>query len=253
MNAPFGQPGTLLDPANPINKGLVGWWPMWEGAGEGAMDISGGFSHGLLTNGAKFARGGIDFDGAGDFINIANPSTGLKTLKNGPFSISIRVMLDLNVVYGGLIFLNAIGITQSNGAIYGVVSPFGSVAVTAPITLGKIQHIVGMYDGTAYRIFLDGVESFGTTSDGGYGQDNQYRIMKGYADGVSDGVVYEAAAWNRGLTPTEINKLFRNRYSGLRAQDISRLYAPAAAAAGGGLRIIGDAGAMRIVAPGGLG
>ena len=77
----FTQPplGTPLNFAHPLNRELVGYWPMGEGAGIRAQDLSGKGNHGTLTNmvqgstsgwtGGKFGRA-INFDGTNDFIAV---------------------------------------------------------------------------------------------------------------------------------------------------------------------------------------
>ena len=44
--------------------------PMWEGAGNRAIDLSGYGNHGTLVNDSKWVADGIEFDGTGDRITI---------------------------------------------------------------------------------------------------------------------------------------------------------------------------------------
>lgn len=49
--------------------------PMWEGAGNRALDYSGYGNHGILTNGPVWTIGGIGFDGNNDCIAVGDPAS----------------------------------------------------------------------------------------------------------------------------------------------------------------------------------
>lgn len=90
-------PGLMLDRAHPLSRGLVGWWPINEGAGERVNDISGNGEHGKAINVVQSATAGwtggplgraFRFDGSDDYIECNTP---LKTSLAGPMSISLWV------------------------------------------------------------------------------------------------------------------------------------------------------------------
>ena len=95
----FTQPpiGTPLNPAHPLNQGLVGYWPMGEGGGTRVNDISGNGNHGVANmvqgtssgwTGGKYGRA-VRFNGISDKISVPNI-----TLNGTVFSISAWVNLN---------------------------------------------------------------------------------------------------------------------------------------------------------------
>lgn len=66
-------PGLVLDRAHPLARGLVGWWPLNEGAGRRAADVTGNMPGLLVNDPARTgSRNGnaVLFDGSNDYVNI---------------------------------------------------------------------------------------------------------------------------------------------------------------------------------------
>ena len=63
-------PGPPPDRLNPLAQGLIGTWPMDEGAGSVVHDLSGGHSHGVIHGGITSAVDTMGpclrFDGTND-------------------------------------------------------------------------------------------------------------------------------------------------------------------------------------------
>jgi hypothetical protein len=68
-----------IDPAS-----IVGYWPMWEGAGGTAFDVSLYGNHGTL-GGPDWASNCVDFNASGDYISLSKQS--LCAFGTGPFTI----------------------------------------------------------------------------------------------------------------------------------------------------------------------
>lgn len=66
--------GEPLDYANPLTKGIVGFWPMNEGCGTRVTDLSGNARHGTCVADAHFVAGlhglCLSFDGTGDYVSV---------------------------------------------------------------------------------------------------------------------------------------------------------------------------------------
>ena len=102
----FTQPpiGTPLNLAHPLNQGLVGYWPMVEGAGINANDSSGKGNHGILTNmvqgttngwsGGNFGRA-IMCDGINDYVDL-----GAMRVVNGLSRLSIFAWIKITTQDG---------------------------------------------------------------------------------------------------------------------------------------------------------
>lgn len=54
-----------IDPAS-----IVGYWPMWEGAGGRAWDVSSRGNHGILNDRPSWVNRGLNFNGSSDHISI---------------------------------------------------------------------------------------------------------------------------------------------------------------------------------------
>ena len=72
-------PGLILDPAHPLARGLVGWWPLNEGAGAGANDVSLNRNSGLFANIVQGSTSGwvggvgghaVQFDGSVVIVSV---------------------------------------------------------------------------------------------------------------------------------------------------------------------------------------
>lgn len=86
-----------------IRRNLIGWWPLNEGGGSVASDMSGNGINGTLTNDPGWAANpfntagasAIDFDGSNDYIAL--PTGSAASLK-GAVSVSMCGWLDLDAL-----------------------------------------------------------------------------------------------------------------------------------------------------------
>ena len=242
------RPGMLLDPSASINNGLVGWWPMWEGAGGKTLDISGKGNHGVLTNGPVWGGGGLNFDATDDYISCGNSSI-LKPVL--PISVFARfTLIAIPTTYG--LFTND-DVTNYAGILIRVVSD-GSVFLTfgdntgvssgnrrskqsaaGIITAGKEYTVVGVIRGaTDMSIYVNGVDVGGTYSGTGgttmvYSTGNAV-IGKDRAAYFNGGIKH-LRMWNRGLSAAEAQRLSANPNIGLWTPDYARYYVAAAGGA----------------------
>ena len=233
MNAPFRLPGTPLDPSNPINRGLVGWWPMWEGAGGKTLDISGNNNHGTLTNGPLWAGGGLSFDGANDYIAAGGADI------PPPATMAAWVYLNARSGIGAPVFgksnnynsfraeqygSDAVGIT-----IAGVVDAvFSSPGYTVPLQTWTLL-ATNILSGTAANLYVNGRFSGSLTVSSG---------LVGWRDRIGadsanfiNGRVSNPRVWSRTLSAGEHAQLYVNPNIGLWVPDITRYYIPAAGGA----------------------
>ena len=239
MNAPFGLPGTPLYPSDPINRGLEGWWPMWEGAGGKILDISGNNNHGALTNGPIWTGRGLSFDGVNDYVD---PSKVL----NVPY-VTVSAWIKI------------VSIPTSNGRIAGFLNGFGGAAwdkelyidaegklrfyvydgveriTSVPsnaIPLNQWVHVAGTANGLSARAYVNGVEVGSVAAGATY---TGYTVPNVYIQGTDGTAGYIAVSikgvrvHNRALSALEIQRLYVNPNAGLWTPDYARYYVAAAA------------------------
>ena len=239
--------GTPLNFAHPLNRELVGYWPMGEDAGSVTRDLSGKGNHGTLINmvqgstsgwtGGKFGSA-IIFDGSNDYLTIADNDSLSFTdgTKDIPFSLSFwarptdfgiaRWVFDkrdnitnnewqVTFGTGGLISL----VLLSQG---GFANGFWSESNIA-LRLNEWSHITFTYNGlgtSGITIYINGVLVPQTTSTfGAYVRMNNgvspLRIGdRNWAAGVAAyaGLLSEIKIYRRMLTAMEAQQLYTDPF-----------------------------------------
>jgi hypothetical protein len=230
-----------LDWADPLNRGLVGYWLSNEGGGNIVNDLSGNGKHGTIT-GATWTAGkfgpGLLFDGADDQVVIVDTFNHLAP--SGELSVSVWVKpisfpaSDVYLIFGSdpsswqiSAYLAAGGTeldwswTCRDAAITVGGHPVGSYK------MGTWFHIVGTYDNAYDRIYIDGVlvASMASADRPAIGNGNIY-IGGTATSRFSNCAVDNCSIFNRVLTAAEIARLYREQYAGFVA-DRSELYVTA--------------------------
>ncbi len=204
-------------------SGLVGWWP-----GDGnadntaAIDIIGG-STGALNGGAAFSTSSkvgpaaFSFDGTNSAlrINWINPSLNLTTFTveawvnprslsgNGGFIVSKHTTLSVNYELG-FNLINKLEFGFFDGAWHFVTS-------TAVPQVGAWTHLVGTYDGSTIKLYVDGVLDVQLSYTGTPPTTGQPMSIGQRSNGTFtfDGLIDEVSIYNRALTDAEILGIFQ--------------------------------------------
>ena len=215
--------------------GLVGWW-----AANGTTNDAVAGNIGQLGGDAGFATAvvgqGFRLDGFGDFVEIADSPA----LKPAHVSVEAWVRFDsLNTPvvsqYGALglqyilfkknsrlFIFEAYALRKQREAgvdrlVFSVadINGTGGTALamsTTAITLGEFYHVIGTYDGSYVRLYvngaLEGQSAVSITVD--YGIRPVFIGTSGEAvfDGKLHGIVDEASVYNRALGATEVAALY---------------------------------------------
>ena len=221
--------------ASPSSSGLVGSWPLDEGAGQTFADASGANLNGYL--GASSAVDTADpvwsAGRVGSGLNLSNG--GYARVLNAPAlepqRLTVSAWLRSPSSPGGYHYLLAKGasgcwnasyafVVQPSGAFIFYVSPGGGISgVSSPATTalwdGAWHHVAGTYDGSAVRLFVDGTEVPGATpftGSIGYGLSPNNDLDIGAFRGActlpwSGGQIDEVSIWSRALLPAEVAAL----------------------------------------------
>lgn len=207
----------------PETPDLLALYPLDTGAG----DAVGGFN-GTLTNGAslttpgRVGAGAVTFDGVNDNIQLGNPDalrfTGQITMAAWvrPSSIaSIRNIVSRGsnaaAAPAGEAFLRINSGAYQAGFAIGTGT---SVIATGPASdtnsafpdIGRWTHLAAVYDGTAWRLYRNGVEIAGVTSASGAPSNTSGWAIGARGPGDLNfyhGQIDEVRLYRRGLTPTE--------------------------------------------------
>jgi len=220
--------GHRADKTDPIMRGCVGWWPLNDGAGTKAKDISGYGNDGTQSGGvswASTAKGtAASFDGVDYYFTHASAlstssttytvcgwfrrdagSSG--TIASHRTATPILYQLDTNGTYPRMI------VRDNSGNIV-------SVPATTPITNGKWYFACGVRDGNSVYIYVNGVqEASGSATFGTFTIAATPEIGALY-DGIAtgqfmDGNIQNVRIYDRALTATEVSRLYNEPWAGL--------------------------------------
>jgi len=239
-----GSSASFSDDLSYLSEGLVGYWKMDESSdGSGAVtrvDSSGNGND--LTDNNTTASGAGKFGNGGDFENSASEDEHLSIINGSQTGLDITGNItiagwykfeSINPPYGPTIASKTLEKTTddslgyvlqleqggSSGRVRFKTSSAGTswdgvVTGSTWTSADEWHHIVGVYDGSYLRVYLDG--SSDTTpvaySDGIF--DNSGDFMIGATDFESgtvcefDGLIDDVRIYNRALTSSEVEKLY---------------------------------------------
>jgi len=211
----------------PSPPGSIGWW-----RAEGSARDSAGRHHGKLLNGASFARGKVgrafSFNGTTQCVEIAySPSlvpsnytiaAWVKPLAQVSDSISQDVIFGQS--YGYCQLLARTGDTGVRVAFAFGIShyTFFEATGTGEIPIGKFSHLVGTWDGTTLRLYINGVLNAETTPGespvdsgcpffiGGFYSPEEKDCN--YVGQFFHGLIDEVSYFNRALSEAEVESLY---------------------------------------------
>jgi hypothetical protein len=242
------QPRVLrvIDPQDPLLRGLVGWWRFDDGAGSTtAHDSSDEGNDGTLT----------DVDGTNPLTWPPRPDYGGTSIELGgagyvevPLSPSIDGIVDQVSVAAWVYFEGDIPVDYAtaisreigttNGQYYHlsifsddtpvmfVTTQGGQTRLNTALPVSRFRwtHLAGTYDGTSAVLYVDGVSVQNSDLTGAFAKDTTPLILGGNGNGPSVGVserfpgqLDEIMLYNRALTPSEIVRLASPTGPGLAA------------------------------------
>lgn len=227
------------DPANrqhPLNSGRVSWWLTVPGMAGGRMfyDLT-GQNHGTLTNMTSAALSGwrstarpggygaIQCDGAAARVVVASAAslqlTNAVTCAVWAMTTSAGIFNRILLSKDGSERAYTLDINANTARFYingGTVIAIGSINLPANVW----NHLVGTYDGTTIRIYVNGVlDASGSGSVAINTGTSTVQMGGRELDGsVYPGQIDDASIWNRALSAREIRELFtlsRQGYPGV--------------------------------------
>jgi hypothetical protein len=219
----------------PPPSGLVGWWP---GNGN-ANDVIAG-NNGQLAGDATFAPGavglGFKLDGVGDYVQIPDSAA----LKPQRISVEAWVRFDSLTTPNptpGVINATQYIVFKKNTRVFnfeayalrkqrdnsgierfafsiGDVTGVGTLAIatsTTAVMVGQFYHVVGTYDGSLVRLYVNGVLEGQAATSVVVDYDTRPLFLgtsgEAVFDGKLNGIIDEASIYNRALDSFEIARL----------------------------------------------
>lgn len=206
----------------------TGTWQFNEGSGTVAHDVSGHHNDGTISGDAAWTQGrfggGLAFDGNTGVVDVPeNP------IFDSP-SVTVSAWVKAPGSPGDFKYIVAKGANGCLAASYGLYSgPNGGLEfyagynggaswTTSPdagtgVWDGQWHSVIGTYDGSTVRLYVDGVQvGSGTASPSGisYGEPNSNDLLIGNYDGCGGaldftGLIDQVRVFNRALGPQEIH------------------------------------------------
>ncbi|MBN1675489.1 MAG: hypothetical protein JXR37_30895, partial [Kiritimatiellae bacterium] len=203
----------------------VSWWSFDNQSDPGNDDVADndGSVNGATWQSAGQSGGCLCFDGTNDYLGVpddpsldltnevtvavwlktdsTHPTKGYGILTKGDYSVSWNSNYALELGGEGQIFWLSL---QSGISLFNISS-------TTLVTNDEWHFIVGTYDGSVARLYIDGQEENSTDSYSGPLPANNHELAIGTAPGWSDyaGLLDEPAIFPRGLTDEEVQKMYR--------------------------------------------
>jgi hypothetical protein len=165
-----------------------------------------------VASGGKLA---LDFDGSDDFVNTGNWSNSLTRI-----SVSAWVRptsgtrQDFVSKWGSINYQYVLlqGVTASRFQFY--ISTTSSNAIgsgdsTTVISAGVWYHVVGTYDGSTVRLFINGLLENSTSHSGNLSASTQNNLIGKSGDALFAGQLDDIRIYNRALTAGEVSQLWQ--------------------------------------------
>lgn len=230
--------------------GLVGaWMPSLGVTGETLRDVSGNGNHGTLTNmdaatdWVATSKGlALDFDGSNDYATIGNVLN-----ISGGISISSWVNLDVFPSGSGRSLIVSKGYDGTDEAyhlgfaggsllrFYTFNSTLGirGVVYTHSFSVSRWYNIVGTFDESIWRLYIDGVNVINVTDPVALRVTSQPLIigassLSGSVSRFFNGSISNTSIYNRALSPTEIKQLYVDSLAPFRTKKRTVVRVPAA-------------------------
>jgi len=224
--------GTSLKRDDPLNLGLTGFWPLWEGNGRRCFDISGNNWSGteaeatadprLLWTGGRAGGMARLFDGSNDRIEI--PDLYMPAGASDPYTVSFWFRTSTTgdrgiwTMYNGITGTRALIRIQTTDKL--ALWAGGATIVSSPsaVTDGRWHYgcVVKRGNGTnEVELWVDGARVATGTHNAGYDQAAPIRIGGNAATAnYFSGAIEDVRFWKgRALTGSEIQRLYAAPWS----------------------------------------
>lgn len=235
VGMPLGLPNGArrLDLTHPLALGLVGWWPLDEGQGIVARDLSIYANRGTLTSmadpatatsgwGAGASQRELAFDGSNDHVSVPHSSS-LSVVGDMTMTAWIRIAawnwhMLMTKTNGGTAgpysaYVNLVRGTiefhRGNGAAAAYVES------TTALALNTWQFVAVTMAGTAVQHYLNAATAgSGTLSTAIADSGNAMQIGRRTDGFYVGGQLVQCRLYNRALSAAEISQIYADRWAG---------------------------------------
>lgn len=241
VGVPLGLPNgsRRLDRSHPLALGLVGWWPLDEGQGIVARDLSTYSNKGTLTSMADPATatsgwgGGasqreLEFDGSNDIVTAPH---GSQLALTGNMSACVWFRTTSAANYRSLLIKGNVGagypspihVTVESGsgsmfAFWGNGSSQAGIYTAAPLTMGLWYFAVVTRSGSTATLYINGqYNNSGSLGAQAVTDSGTALGIGGRTPGTSYnqlGSINHVRLYNRALTAVEVAQIYADKWIG---------------------------------------
>ncbi|MHC4740664.1 MAG: LamG domain-containing protein [Planctomycetota bacterium] len=211
----------LVEVTSAPTSNLAGWWKLDDGTGTTAQDSSGRGNTGTLTNMDPASDwvegligGALHFDGTDDYVDCGNnPSL---QITGTAISISAWMKLDVPEDWSAIAMKTTTGDWADGYGLYAQASSVNFYVGSYNLDAAKSfvadnlwHHVVGTYDGSNVRIWVDGVEGSSFAYTGNISNaDHSLELGRGADDAYNfAGTLDDIRVYNAALTEADIVSL----------------------------------------------
>ena len=223
---------------HPLMRGCVGWWPLTDGGGGIAKDISTGGNDGThdvgLSHTATEIGNAVNFPGSGSIDSSVTVLSQPMTISAWAYPTTLPTNIYGKNIYTGQqswgrVELNIEWQSSTGDVVAQLYSGthLGSHAYlpgTTKINANEWVHLVGVYDGASSELYVNGVLD-ATGQLGSYTLSGGFRIGALWNGGYNFlGNIQNVRIWDRALSSSEILQLYTNPWSGLSMPSETRYF-----------------------------
>jgi len=215
-----------------LTNGLIGYYsPVLTGpTGTQLLDLSAQDNHSTLTNmdaptdWVDSPYGTVlDFDGVNDFGSASSS----QTITTFPFTLETWALLSISSSFNMTLSVGvsnnqyfSIGFQNSASAmrvcIVGRNTTFTTAVGGPAVPLGTWNQVVGVFESATSRTaYLNGQVTYNTSTSVPGFSGSGVRIGSAFSTLFHSGQIASSCIWNRGLTPSEVQSLYRLEPGGL--------------------------------------
>jgi hypothetical protein len=248
-------PHARIDFTHPLASGLTGAWLFNEAAGGMAYDIASGNK---FTASGTYGRGTGPFGRGSTQFNGGVQCSGTQGFQNAQLSVLCWVNLSATQLskcfvdtWGNPGAVNrgwALGISDgSNNVVKWYTAQAGvsedTIFSGTVLTNGQWYQVVGTFDGTTKRLFVNGKQEASDTWSHTITYTSTTSWFGSLATGSNqqqyNGLIDHCLVWNRALTAAEVLELYRRPFRFVRPPGPLALYAAAGGSGAGSLALLG--------------
>ena len=237
-NDPPAPPTLALKSGESINTGLVAWWPLTDGTGTTAADVSTGGNNGTLGTGVTWGTGSVGANAEFPSTLAGRVDTALDLAGENAITVSAWIRND------GSADGNSFGkiVTQSQGGAFDTyMNKELNISLTLDINSTTVQadnadipaigewfHVCFVWEQSVTQaVYINGSLSGSGTADGSVIGATTHNVFIGGTSAATrpwDGGIQNVRIWNTALTAQQVSDIYTTPWLGSNYEETGNTY-----------------------------